>query len=84
MQVAIVLLLVEMQRKTVEDREKREAGDRERQDNRDRHLRHEEMDRSILKKQAELQAVLERIEARVVALESSSSKSGGYFGRWLL
>jgi len=85
MQVAIVLLLVEVQRKNVEDREKREAGDRERQENRDRHLRHEEMDRSILEKQADLQSVLERIEARVVALEGSG-KSGGvgaYFGRWL-
>ena len=78
-----MLLLVEVQRKNVEEREKREAGDRERRDNRDRHLRHEEMDRSILEKQAELQAVLERIEARVVALEGSSIKSGGYFGRWL-
>ena len=79
-----MLLLVEVQRKNVEDREKREAGDRERQDNRERHLRHEEMERYMLEKQADLQAVLDRIEARVVALEGSSSKSGSYFGRWLL
>lgn len=75
---ALVLLVLEMQRKDKEDKEKKKKVNEEKEHNAMLHRRHEEMDLRIAQEQYQMRRVLERIEERVVALEAWNTKNS----RW--
>lgn len=71
---ALILLVLEMQRKDEEDKEKKKKANEEKEHNAMLHRRHEEMDLRIAQEQYQMRRILERIEERVLALEATNAK----------
>lgn len=69
MQTAVVLLLLEMDRKAQEDREKKLKGDAERQRIDDLHAAHFKAAEELKRDQDDLHEVLNRLDERMMMME---------------
>ena len=68
-QTAIVLLLVEMDRKSKEEAVKKAKSDAERLHNEDLHQRHMESVEEMKRKQGEIEHVISRLEERMMMFD---------------